>query len=279
MRTIVHLSDLHFGRLDARLVEPLLASIRDVSPELIAISGDLTQRARRKQFAEARAFIQSLEHPYLVVPGNHDVPLYDVARRVLRPLHRFRRYVSADRLPVFADAEIAVLGINTARAIAFANGRISREQLAEIGDFFAGVKPGPLRIVVTHHPLTSPPEAPPRPVVHRAARALDGIAAAGIDLILTGHYHQAASDEIAAHGVAPGRSILVSQAGTAISTRLRDEANSYNLIRIAGDEVTCAARSWTATGFATSEERRYRRRAGRWERLESPSPACGRGSG
>lgn len=268
MRMIAHISDLHFGRHDPAIAEALLAELAREAPDLVAVSGDVTQRARRREFAAARAFLDRIAAPILAVPGNHDLPLYDVARRVLRPLRRFRRYVSSERLPLFADAEIAVLGINTARAAAVANGRISREQLAEIGDFFAAVKPGLLRIVVTHHPLTSPPEAPPRPVVHRAARALDGIAAAGIDLILTGHYHRAASDEVAAHGAVLGRSILVSQAGTAISTRLRDEANSYNLIRIAGDEVTCAARRWTGSGFATSEARRYRRRAGRWERLK-----------
>src|SRR6185503_14406687 len=114
MRTIVHLSDLHFGRLDARIVAPLLAAIGSVSPHLIAISGDFTQRARRRQFGEARAFIQSLEHPYLVVPGNHDVPLYDVARRFLRPLARYRQFVADDLEPSHVDDEIAVVGLDSA---------------------------------------------------------------------------------------------------------------------------------------------------------------------
>ena len=129
MRTIVHLSDLHFGRLDPRLVQPLLAAIRDLSPELVAISGDLTQRARRTQFAEARSFIQALELPHLVVPGNHDVPLYDIARRFLRPLARYREFV-ADDLEPSVDDEIAVIGLNSARSLTFGRGRLNARQIS-----------------------------------------------------------------------------------------------------------------------------------------------------
>src|SRR5215218_2034211 len=138
MRTIVHLSDLHFGRLDARVVEPLLAAIRDLSPELIAISGDLTQRARRTQFAAARAFIRSLEHPYLVVPGNHDVPLYDVARRFLRPLARYKRFVAVDLEPAHVDGEIAVVGLNSARSLTFGRGRLNRPQIERAAERLRG---------------------------------------------------------------------------------------------------------------------------------------------
>src|SRR6185295_3827867 len=124
MRTIVHLSDLHFGRLDARLVPPLLAAIRDLSPALLAISGDLTQRARRKQFAEARDFLRAIECPCLVVPGNHDVPLYDVARRFLRPLARYKAFITDDLEPVHVDAEMVVMGLNSARSLSFGGGRL-----------------------------------------------------------------------------------------------------------------------------------------------------------
>ena len=109
--------------------QPLLAAIRDLAPELVAISGDLTQRARRNQFAEARAFLQSLEHPYLVVPGNHDVPLYDVARRFLRPLARYRQFVADDLEPVHVDDEIAVIGLNSARSLTFGRGRLNASQI------------------------------------------------------------------------------------------------------------------------------------------------------
>src|SRR5688572_7377593 len=102
MRTIVHLSDLHFGRMDPRVVTPLVSAVEAVAPDLVAVSGDLTQRARRAQFADAQAFLEALRFPRLVVPGNHDVPLYDIATRFLRPLARYRRFVAEDVEPVFA---------------------------------------------------------------------------------------------------------------------------------------------------------------------------------
>ena len=124
MRTIIHLSDLHFGRLDRRVVAPLVSAIGAIAPDLVAVSGDFTQRARASQFAEARDFLQALPSPRLVVPGNHDVPLYDVARRFLRPLARYRRFIADDLEPVFLDAEIAALGLNSARSLSFGRGRI-----------------------------------------------------------------------------------------------------------------------------------------------------------
>src|SRR5215207_7385819 len=105
MRTIVHLSDLHFGRIDRRLLEPLQREIAALTPDLVTISGDFTQRARRSQFADARAFLDTLTMPTLVVPGNHDIPLYDVVERFAAPLARYRRYISPQLDPEFEDEE------------------------------------------------------------------------------------------------------------------------------------------------------------------------------
>src|ERR1700722_10258980 len=116
MRTIAHISDLHFGSEDPRLAEGLLADLAEVRPALVAVSGDLTQRARRGQFAAARAVLSRIPFPQLVVPGNHDIPFYDLGRRFLRPLNRFRRYITHDLNPTFADEEMLVVGINTARS-------------------------------------------------------------------------------------------------------------------------------------------------------------------
>ena len=110
MRTIVHLSDLHFGALDPRLIDPLVAAVASLAPSLVAISGDLTQRARHRQFREAREFLARLPSPQLVVPGNHDVPLFDVAERLADPLGRFARYITAEFAPAFADDELVVVG-------------------------------------------------------------------------------------------------------------------------------------------------------------------------
>src|SRR3954469_2042372 len=97
MRTIIHLSDLHFGRTDPSVVEPLVATVAELRPDAIAVSGDLTQRARGEQFREARAFLDRLPPvPQIVVPGNHDVPLWNAFKRFAQPLANFRRYITAD---------------------------------------------------------------------------------------------------------------------------------------------------------------------------------------
>ena len=129
MKTLVHLSDLHFGRIDPGLVDPLRRAVVELRPDLVAISGDFTQRARRSQFAAARAFVTSLAATTLVVPGNHDIPLYNVLARFATPLARYRAYISDDLEPEYRDDEMIVVGVNTARSLAIGEGRISERQV------------------------------------------------------------------------------------------------------------------------------------------------------
>ena len=136
MRVLAHLSDLHFGRVDEALVGPLQAVLAQLRPHLVVVTGDLTQRARSAQFRSARAFLDALPARHLVVPGNHDVPLYDITRRFLRPLARYRRYIG-DVEPLYVDEEVAVAGVNTARSLTVKGGRINAEQLARIRERLA----------------------------------------------------------------------------------------------------------------------------------------------
>ncbi|HEY8230374.1 MAG TPA: metallophosphoesterase, partial [Rhodanobacteraceae bacterium] len=129
MRTLLHLSDLHFGRVDAGLLDPLCAFARELAPDLVVVSGDLTQRARTVQFEQARHFLDTLPLPQIVVPGNHDVPLHDVVSRFARPLEKFRRLVTQDVLPTWVDGEIGVIGIDTSRSLTFKGGRINQRQI------------------------------------------------------------------------------------------------------------------------------------------------------
>jgi 3',5'-cyclic AMP phosphodiesterase CpdA len=260
LRRIAHISDLHFGRHDPRAMEALIGDLAAASPDLVAISGDLTQRARRSEFAAARAFLDRLPAPAIAVPGNHDVPLYDLARRLVRPLHRFRRYISDEKLPFYADKELAVLGLNTARSLAIDSGRISHGQIAALQAIFADAAADSCRVLVTHHPLVPPPDAPDRRVVGRATHALAALAGSGVELLLTGHYHQAHSGPVEPYPLAGRPAILVSQAGTAISTRLRREVNSFNLLHIASDHIACEQRLWAGSGFVAGETRIYARR-------------------
>ncbi|HSQ20225.1 MAG TPA: metallophosphoesterase, partial [Blastocatellia bacterium] len=116
MRTLVHLSDIHFGRLDEAIIEPLIQTINNIKPDVVAISGDLTQRARSHQFKAARAFLDALPKPQIVVPGNHDIPMHNLLYRFAQPLDKYRRYITDDLRPLYSDEEIVVVGVNTARS-------------------------------------------------------------------------------------------------------------------------------------------------------------------
>ena len=263
MRTVVHLSDLHFGRVDPALLAPLRAAVRDLRPHVVVVSGDLTQRARRAQFAAERGFLEQLPAPRIVVPGNHDVPLYDVARRFLAPLARFRRYIEADPAPWYADDEIAVLGINSARSLTFKGGRINREQVALVAERFAAVPATVMRVLVTHHPFELPGTGEASDRIGRAAMALDAFAACGVDLLLSGHLHRthlAGMDAIGGHGA------LSVHAGTATSTRGRGEANSFNAFAIEPGCVAVSAWNWDAArkAFVAQAPRRFVRATHGW---------------
>ncbi|MES2561138.1 MAG: metallophosphoesterase, partial [Pseudomonadota bacterium] len=150
MRTIAHLSDLHFGRIEHSLLEPLRRAVIGLAPDVVVISGDLTQRAKPHEFREARSYLDTLPSPQIVVPGNHDVPLYNVFQRFFTPLKKFRRYICADHEPNYIDNEVAIVGINTARSLVFKGGRINQEQVAGIRDKLCSLNPAVIKMVVTH---------------------------------------------------------------------------------------------------------------------------------
>jgi len=270
MRLIAHISDLHFGRHDPRLVEALQASLAAAAPDLVAVSGDLTQRARRREFAAARAFLDGLRPtPMVIVPGNHDVPLYNVVRRFARPLGRFERFLGADRSASYQDREIAVLGINTARSLTFKEGRISFAQMDQIARAFAAEGSAVLKVVVIHHPLAPPEGSPGLDRVGRWQPALAALRQAGVHLVLSGHHHHGFSGELEIPAAVPAGgagAVLVVHAGTAVSTRTRGkEPNSYNLIRCDGARrVTVAVRAWNGSRFADAPPRAFELTGGRW---------------
>ena len=266
MRTLAHLSDLHFGRIDAALIEPLLQRLREVAPQIVAVSGDLTQRAKAGQFEEARAFLGRLSEPLVVVPGNHDVPLYRVWERFLSPLGKYKRYISADLEPSFVDDEIAVLGVNTARSLTFKGGRINQEQIASLRRRLQGLPESLTKVVVTHHPFDIPDEPDNDELVGRARQAMQAFADCGVDLLLSGHFHASGAGDTSRRHPLAGYAALAVQAGTATSTRGRGEANAFNVLRIDHDAVTLEVNAWQpeAARFAVERTERFRRSAERW---------------
>ena len=244
MRTIVHLSDLHFGRVDQQLLAPLLQLAVKLKPDVLVVSGDLTQRARTEEFKAARAWLDTLPGPQIMVPGNHDIPLYNVASRFLTPLRKYTRYVTLDLAPEYVDDEIAVLGINTARSLTFKDGRVNHEQIAQMRQRMQSVGPDHTRIIVTHHPFDLPEHMDEDDLVDRAPMAMRAFAECGVDLLLAGHMHASHAGNSADRYEISGYAALVVQAGTATSTRGRGEANSFNVLHVAPDDVQVERYSW-----------------------------------
>jgi 3',5'-cyclic AMP phosphodiesterase CpdA len=276
MARLVHLSDLHFCAHDENLVEAVERKADELKPDLIVISGDFTQRARTEQFKEACHFLEQLReagHEVLGVPGNHDVPLYDVLRRFLSPLTRYRRFIDETLCPFVEIDGLAVLGINTARSFTFKDGRISKEQIEFIRDTFARTDSDATRVLVTHHPLFAVPVGEQlERAVGRHELALDSIEEAGVDLLLAGHAHHA-SVHSAADLVTRAGGALVIQAGTATSTRVREQSQSFNVIDIENGNVTLTVECWGETGFEPKDAEKFEYREGRWRILEAEQPA------
>lgn len=270
MPRLIHLSDLHFGAHDPKLVDAVEQRIDDAKPDLVVISGDFTQRARTEQFEQACQFLERLKaagHEVLGVPGNHDVPLYDVLRRFLSPLTRYRRFIDESLCPFHELPGAAVLGINTARSLTFKDGRINQDQVTYIRDTFSRTRADTARILVTHHPLFALPvgDGPELgKAIGRQEVALDAVAEAGVDLLLAGHNHRASTHH-AKDLVTDAGPALVIQAGTATSTRLRDEEQSFNLLEVGDAEVTVAVQAWDGNGYASSDAQRFVRRGEHWE--------------
>lgn len=250
MRTVAHLSDLHFGQDDPAAVAALRAELEGARPALVVVSGDLTQRARPREFRAARAFLGSLAAPVLAVPGNHDVPLYELVLRFLVPLARWHRHLALPPEPAFEDDELVVVGVSTARSNVWKGGRVSLAQVARAQALFRAA-PGKLKVLVAHHPFAPPAHDPGASIVGRSLTALDALAREGLDLVLTGHLHQGSLRDLRGHFGSLSRSILTVQASTAVSRRTRGEPNAYNLLTLSRDRIACEARVLGDGAFST----------------------------
>ena len=261
---IAHLSDIHFGAHDPKIVSATEAWLQQQQPDLVVISGDFTQRARVAQFREASAWLNRLRAAglnVLAIPGNHDVPLYDVARRFAAPLRRYKRYISNDLCPWFEDDSVAVLGINTARSLTIKDGRINREQMALIEERFSAVAPGKTKILVTHHPLFAMPIGEGTELTEAVGRHQDAVSAvcrAGVHVALAGHFHRTYA-EAARKMVERAGGALVIQAGTATSVRLRNnELQSFNWLHAhRHNDIELQVIAWDGSGFRRRDHVRF----------------------
>ena len=235
MRRLVHLSDLHFGRDRHELLAPLVQAVNQLAPDVVVISGDLTQRATARQFAAAAAFIRDLSAPVLTIPGNHDLPLYNLFLRIALPWRRYRHWINADLEPKFMDAEIAVVGVNTVNRFVWQQGWFRTHELRRVCAEFGGTTDKRIHIVVVHHPLEHQPEEH-KHLMRNASRGVQALSDCGADVVLSGHLHNWWADPFAK--VEGRRSAIQVHAGTSLSNRLRGEVNDFNLLEIEPDKIT-----------------------------------------
>ena len=232
MSVLLHVSDTHFGTEQPPVVEALVAMAHELRPDLIVFSGDITQRARRSQFAAARHFVDRLPAPALVLPGNHDIPLFNLWARVLHPYANYARQFGADLDPRWESPDVLVVGVKTTRRYRHKHGEVSAEQTARVVERLRRATPGQLRIVVTHQPVHVIGTHDEANLLRGAAAAVAAWAAAGADLVLGGHIHLPFAVPLSERYPDLPRQVWIAQAGTAVSARVRYEApNSVNVIR------------------------------------------------
>ena len=250
MSVVLQVSDLHFGTEQPPVVEALVALARQQRPDLLVLSGDITQRARPSQFRAARAFMDRLGAPVLAVPGNHDIPLFDLWARLRRPYARHIAAFGPELEPVHSSPDLMVVCVNTTRAWRHKHGEVSALQVERVACALASAKAAQLRVVVVHQPVavTRAEDVPNRLRGHAAA--LHRWSAAGADLIMGGHIHL--PYVMTLHGLA--RPMWAVQAGTAVSTRVRERVpNSVNLLRWVADspQGCCLIEQWD---FSAAEQ-------------------------
>lgn len=228
--TILHASDLHFGAEDRAALDWFARAVERARPELVLVTGDITQAGRRREFDAAAEWLDQLGSPVLAAPGNHDLPVFNLFERFLRPYRRYRRFAGGfSALPAREDFAVVPLK-TTARAqlrLNWAEGRVDSRSLEAAVTELDALKPETLALVACHHPLIDVPgmSVPGRTRGGRAA--LFRLAQAGASAILTGHVHEPHDYPLDVGG----RTIRMIGAGT-LSERLRREQPSYNVVRV-----------------------------------------------
>ncbi|MDR5856681.1 metallophosphoesterase [Caballeronia sp. LZ062] len=237
MTVLLQISDPHFGTERPKVVAALLRLAEAVPPDVVILSGDITQRARRYQFDEARAFLNTFgATPAVVVPGNHDIPLYDVFTRLVRPYANHQRAFGAELEPSFESPDVLVLGVNTTRPYRHKDGEVSMAQIRRVASRLEAASAAQLRVVVTHQPVAVTRAGDEKNLLHGRERAVPRWARAGADLILGGHIHLPYVLPLHDTFADLPRRVWAVQAGTALSSRTRSSVgNSVNVIRYACD--------------------------------------------
>ncbi len=265
MTRLAHISDIHFGAVDLTAAKSLADQINKADVDGVIVTGDLTQSGRKSEFRQAAAYLENFAAPVLVVPGNHDTPVYNLGRRFVDPWGRFRDFIHPDLSPDLTVNDVYIVGLNSARranlTLDWSLGRLSRRQLNETTLKLRRAGNAALKLVAFHHPVLPGPGRAGMAVINQPARAINAFAAAGADALLTGHAHVARANLHDANE----RPIIVAAAGTATSTRLRGEAPSYNLLKWNGSELSTAIHRFNPDGYEQSAVKSFFRRQDGWK--------------
>lgn len=243
MSTVLQISDTHFGTERPPVVEALVRLTGQQQPDLVVLSGDITQRARATEFRSARAFVDRLGVPVLAIPGNHDIPLFDIWMRLRAPYARYSDAFGSDLEPVHVSRDLVVVCVNTTRSWRHKHGEISSDQIDRVAALFGDAGDTQLRVVVVHQPVAVTRAEDVQNQLRGHTAALRQWSTAGVDLVLGGHIHLPYVLEV--HDLA--RPMWAVQAGTAVSSRVRRGApNSVNLLRwrVETSQRTCQIEQW-----------------------------------
>jgi 3',5'-cyclic AMP phosphodiesterase CpdA len=232
MTVVLQVSDPHFGTEQPQAVVALQRLSAELRPDLLLVTGDITQRARADQFARAKAFFDQLGVPArLVIPGNHDIPLFDVYARAFHPYGRYARAFGTVLEGRFERDDLLVITVNTTRRYRHKHGEVSAEQVERVAQQLAAARPGQLRIVAVHQPVAVP-TTDTNNLLRGHEAAVRRWSAAGADIIMGGHIHLPYVVPLRSRWPGLPREVWAVQAGTALSSRVRGGIpNSVNVIR------------------------------------------------
>jgi 3',5'-cyclic AMP phosphodiesterase CpdA len=246
LSVLLQVSDTHFGTEQPPVVEALLDLARQIAPQVVVLSGDITQRARRAQFAAARSFVDRLATTkVLAIPGNHDIPLFNLFARVFHPYANYERAFGSVLDSHWSSASMLVICVNTTRPSRHKDGEISAGQIAHVSQHLRAATPQQLRIVVTHQPVHVIQERDVENLLHGHQAAVRAWSRAGADIIMGGHIHLPYVRQLADADRTLARRVWAVQAGTAVSWRVRSRfPNSVNVLRHSAEDLTCRMERW-----------------------------------